>query len=134
VNDLSGKASTLHSLATIDSEQGFRIEAKRKLDEVLTIARRIGDSAAEAPAWHSFGMLAKDLGRGEIGLTLIFICGSIFAAIGHRGAKGITASFLATAAELGFEEEALKRLADDAVDEYERDRGSALLKQAFSGT
>jgi tetratricopeptide (TPR) repeat protein len=66
--DLRGVATSLNNLASVLRRLGRFAEARRHLDEALTIAREMGNEMLESVAWYTLGNVEGDSGRLNLAL------------------------------------------------------------------
>ncbi len=131
IGDQAGEAATWHNMATIDLNEGNYDDAKDKFTKALNILQRIGDRYGEGMTFYQLGVLAFRLGAKTYGIQLAAMSFSITQAIGHSDARRIGENILGMCQELGYNEEQVKNVLQEAAEAYRQDRGQRVLAQAF---
>jgi tetratricopeptide (TPR) repeat protein len=131
IGDRAGEAATWHQLATIDLNEGNYAAAREKFGKALAIIQQIGDRAGEAATWHQLGFVAAEEHHLAPAAKLVGLSFLIKQAIGQGDARSALESFLGVCSRLGLTEARGRSLLEEIGKSYERDRGRALLKEAF---
>ena len=133
IGDRAGEAATWHQLATIDLNEGNYAAAKQKYGKAQTTLQAIGDRAGEAATFYQIGFVAWQTGRLQTGIRLVSLCFAIESAIGAGGVKEtLLQGLMPMAQKLGLKEVGLKAVIEEATAAYQRDRGAALVREAFA--
>ncbi|HVM63022.1 MAG TPA: tetratricopeptide repeat protein [Verrucomicrobiae bacterium] len=133
IGDRAGEASTWHQLATIDLREGNYAAAREKFGKALEMLQAIGDRAGEASTLYQIGFVAWDRERKQVGIRLVALCFAIESSIGSGGVKETVPTLGGMAGDLGLDEAGAKAVLQEAVEQYRRDRGAELVRQAFEG-
>ncbi len=127
----AGEAVTWHNLATIDFRTGDFKAAKEKFSKALKMSQQIGDKATEAITVGQIGGLAYETRRPEIGIKLLALCYMIHYSIGYGMAKNDWVTVTKVATVLGYSQEELNTVFEEAEAAYANDQGWGLVREAF---
>jgi tetratricopeptide (TPR) repeat protein len=131
-DDRAGEAVTWHELATIDLREGDHASARDKFARSLAIEQAIGNRAGEAVTFSQLGCLAYSSGHEHDGVRLVAICALIGQAIGHGDTESVFRYLAGLCERLGYDQARFDAVMEDAIEEYRRDRGWALIQRTFS--
>ena len=133
IGDLAGEAAVWHEVAAIDLHEGNYATVRDNCGKALAICQAIGDRDGEASTLYQIGFLAWKRNRREIGVRLAAICYHIRATLGDGKLEQSKKNLADTAAALGLDQAAVNAIVQEAVEAYQKDRGAALVEQAFEG-
>jgi hypothetical protein len=131
IGDRAGEAATWHQLAAIDLREGNYAAAREHFGKSLAIEQQIGDRAGEAATFYQLGITAAREEQLASAAKLVGLCFLIDQAIGHGNTQSDRRAFLGMCSKLGLTEPQVHTLLEEIGQSYQRDRGRALLKEAF---
>jgi tetratricopeptide (TPR) repeat protein len=131
IGDRAGEAVTLHQLASIDLNEGNYKEAREKFIKVLEMRQQIGDRAGEATTFYQIGFTAFKSGKLVEGMRLVALCFLIDQSIGHGETQSDLQMLSQMAAQLNYTQEQFDAMFKEVIEEYQKDRGWALIRAAF---
>ena len=132
IGNRAGEAATLHQLASLDMQEGHDAAAREKFDQALRINQDVGNRPGEAAIFMQLGNLTYNIGNHSASVRFWAIRCLINAAIGYGDAEVESRLLSRVSTWLGFDATQLDVMMDEARQEYERDRGRALIERAFA--
>ncbi|MCF7789052.1 MAG: tetratricopeptide repeat protein [Prosthecobacter sp.] len=133
IGDRIGVAATWHNLATIELNEGNYITAWEKFGRALEIRQAIGDRAGEARTLGQIGFLAWENAQKETGIRLQAIAFMLLKEIGEAEQQVTWKNVIAMASEMGLNQAGFEAMLKDAAEQYQQDRGHALISSAYEG-
>ena len=93
----------------------------------------IGDRAGEAATLYAIGVVGWRNGRREVGIRLAAMATGLLAAIGAAEQRQVMQNLETMAGQLGLDRKGYEEAVREGGDQYQRDRGAALVQAAFEG-
>jgi tetratricopeptide (TPR) repeat protein len=131
IGDRAGEAATWHQLATIDLHEGNYAAAREQFGKSLAIEQQIGNRAGEAQTFAQLAVMAFQADHLVPASKLAGLAFLLSQAIGHFDVQQTGKNFLVVCSHLGLSEPQIQALLQEIAQSYQRDRGRALLLDAF---
>jgi tetratricopeptide (TPR) repeat protein len=130
--DRASEAATWHQLASIDLYERDYLAARDKYATSLQITQATGDHAGEAATWSQLGFAAFEAGRTDAAARLMSVAYLISDSVGNSDAKIIAQNFENLCGMLDINQAERERILADAMSEYQKDHGRALIVRTFA--